>query len=55
MTPEMRQQVRVIGCLGRNRISLTPQCVAALPAQRARGGAGGFGGPGGGGGGGGFP
>ena len=49
-TPEQRQQVRVIGCLNRNRISLTTQCTAALPAQRARGGAGG-----GGGGGGGFP
>jgi multidrug efflux system membrane fusion protein len=47
-TPEQRQQVRVIGCLNRNRISLTAQCVAALPAPRARGGAGG-------GGGGGFP
>ena len=57
MTPEMRQQVRVIGCLGRNRISLSTQCATALPAQRQRGGAGGFGGggPGGPGGGGGFP
>jgi multidrug efflux system membrane fusion protein len=48
MTPEMRQQMRVIGCLNRNRISLSAQCTAALPAQRQRGG--GFGGPGGGGG-----
>jgi len=44
-TPEQRQQVRVIGCLNRNRISLTAQCMAALPAQRARGGAGGGGFP----------
>jgi len=48
MTPEQRQQVRVIGCLNRNRVALTTQCAAALPAQRPRGG-------GGGGGGGGFP
>ncbi len=56
MTPEMRQQMRVINCLQRNRIALTPQCVSALPQQRGRGGAGGpggafgGGGPGGGGG-----
>jgi hypothetical protein len=43
-TPEQRQQARVVGCLNRNRISLTAQCTAALPAQRARGGAGGGGG-----------
>ena len=57
MTPEMRQQLRVINCLQRNRIALTPQCVSALPQQRGRGaggpggGFGGGGGPGGGGGG----
>jgi hypothetical protein len=45
MTPEMRQQMRVIGCLNRNRISLSAQCVAALPAQRQRGGGGGGGFP----------
>src|SRR5262249_25086698 len=45
MTPEMRQQLRVINCLQRNRIALTQQCVSALPQQRGRGGAGGgFGG-----------
>jgi multidrug efflux system membrane fusion protein len=38
MTPEMRQQMRVIGCLQRNRIALSSQCAAALPAQRQRGG-----------------
>ncbi len=55
MTPEMRQQLRVINCLQRNRVALTAQCVSALPQQRARGGAGGgFGGGPGGGGGGGF-
>lgn len=48
MTPEMRQQMRVIGCLQRNRIALSSQCVAALPAQRQRGaGGGGRGGRGG--------
>ncbi len=59
MTPEMRQQMRVVACLQRNRVALTAQCTAALPAQRQRGGggfAGGGGGFGGGpGGGGGFP
>ena len=40
MTPEMRQQMRVVGCLNRNRVSLSAQCVAALPAQRQRGGGG---------------
>jgi len=60
MTPEMRQQLRVINCLQRNRVALTTQCVSALPQQRGRGGQGGGGfggGPGGGGpggGGGGF-
>lgn len=48
MTPEMRQQMRVIGCLQRNRIALSSQCTAALPAQRQRGaGGGGRGGRGG--------
>jgi hypothetical protein len=57
MTPEMRQQLRVIACLQRNRVALSTQCTTALPAPRQRGGAGGgFGGGGGGpGGGGGFP
>jgi hypothetical protein len=47
MTPEMRQQMRVIGCLQRNRIALSSQCAAALPAQRQRGAGGGRGGRGG--------
>jgi hypothetical protein len=47
MTPEMRQQMRVIGCLQRNRIALSSQCATALPAQRQRGGGGGRGGRGG--------
>jgi len=55
MTPEMRQQLRVINCLQRNRVALSTQCVSALPQQRGRGGQGGGGGGGGfGGGGGGF-
>jgi multidrug efflux system membrane fusion protein len=44
MTPEQRQQIRVIGCLNRNRIALTAQCTAALPAPRQRGAGGGGGG-----------